>query len=85
MKWKGDEHGMIDRAKARLVVKGHSKVEGVAFFDIFASTASTMSNRLLAAKTCILDSDVRHLDVDQAFVQSEFDTEKRYGPLGVDG
>ena len=26
--------------------------------------------------TCILDSDVRHLDVDQAFVPSDFDTEK---------
>ena len=29
LKWKGDEHGMIDRATARLVGKGYSQVEGV--------------------------------------------------------
>ena len=29
LKWRGDEHGMIDRAKARLVVEGYSQVEGV--------------------------------------------------------
>ena len=63
------------RAKARLVDKDYSQVERVDYFDIFAPTESTTSNRLAAAMTCRLDYDLRHLDVDQAFIQSEFDTE----------
>lgn len=27
LKWKGDEHGMIDKAKAGLLAKGYSQVE----------------------------------------------------------
>ena len=64
------EHGMIDRAKARFVAKGYNQVEGVDFFDTFAPTASTTSNRLVAAVACKLDWDLRQLDVDQAFIQS---------------
>ena len=75
LKCKSDEHGMIDRAKARLVAKGYSQGEGVDYFDTFAPTASTTSNRLVAAMACKLDWDLRHLDVDQAFIQSELDTE----------
>ena len=74
LKWKGDEHGMIDRVKARLVAKGYSQVEGVDYLDTFAPTASTTSNRLVAAMACKLDWDL-HLDVDQAFIPSELDTE----------
>ena len=29
LKWRGDDHGMIDRAKARLVANGYSQVGGV--------------------------------------------------------
>ena len=70
LKWKRDEHGMIDRAKARLVAKGYSQLEGVDYFDTFAPAASTTSNRIVAAMACKLDWDLRHLDVDQAFIQS---------------
>ena len=35
LKWKGDAHGMIDRAKTRLVAKGYSQVEGVGYFGNF--------------------------------------------------
>ena len=66
---------MIDRAKARLVDKGYSQVEGVDYFDTFAPTASTTSNRIVAAMGRKLDWDLRHLDIDQAFNQSELDTE----------
>ena len=30
-KWKGGSHGMVDRAKARMVAMGYSQVEGVDF------------------------------------------------------
>ena len=49
LKWKGDAHGMIDRSKARLVAKGYSQVKGVGYFEKFAPTHSTTSNRPIAA------------------------------------
>lgn len=61
--WKGDEHGMLHKAKTRLVAKGNSQVGGVDFFDTFAPTASTTSNRLVAAMACKYDLHLRHLDV----------------------
>ena len=75
LKWKGDEHCIIDRSTVSLVAKGCSQVEGVDYFDIFAPTASTTSNRLVAAMTCKLDGDLGHLDIDQALFQSELDIE----------
>ena len=66
---------MIDRAKARLVAKGYSHVEGVDYFDNFAPTATITSNRLVVAMTCKLDWDLRHLDVEQALIQSVLYTE----------
>ena len=75
LKWKGDEHGMIDGAKVRVVAEGYSQVEGIDDFDTFAPAASTTSNRLVAATACKLNWNLRHLDVDQSFIQSELDTE----------
>ena len=75
LKWKGDAHGMIDRAKAWLVATSYSQVEGIYYFETFTPTASTASNGLIAAMACKLDWDLRHLDVDQAFIQAELDTE----------
>ena len=66
---------MVYRAKVRMVTMGYSQVEGVDYFETFAPTASATSNRLEAAMACKLDWDLRHLDVDQAFIQSELDTD----------
>ena len=64
-----------NRTKARMVAMGYSQVEGVDYFETFAPTASATSRRLVAAMACKLDWDLRHLDVDQAFIQSELDTD----------
>ena len=58
-----------------MVAMGYSQVEGVTYFETFAPTASATFNRLVAAMACKLDWDLRHLDVDQAFIQSELDTD----------
>ena len=34
LKSKGDEHGMIDRAKSRLVAQGCSQLEGVDYLSL---------------------------------------------------
>ena len=73
--WKGNSHGMADRAKARIVAMGYSQVEGVDYFETFAPTASATFNRLVVAMACKLDWNLRHLNVDQAFIQSELDTD----------
>ena len=65
---------MVDGAKCRMVAMAYSQVEGVDYFETFAPTASATSNRLVTAMACKLDWDLRHLDVDQAFIQSELDT-----------
>ena len=70
-----ESNGMIDRAKTRMVGMGYSQVEGVDYFKRFSPTASASSNRLVAAMACKLDWDLRHVDVDQAFIQSELDTD----------
>ena len=49
--------------------------KSLGFFYVSAPTASTTSNRLVAAMACKLDWDLRHLDLDQAFIQSKWDTE----------
>ena len=66
---------MVDRAKARMVAMGYSQVEGVDYFDTFAPTAFATSNRFVAAMAWKLNRDLRHLNVDQAFFQSELDTD----------
>ena len=50
--------------------------------DVWGSaplTASSASNRLLAALASLLDLDLGHFDVEQAFVQSDLDAEMYVG------
>lgn len=71
---------MVDRVKAHIVATGYSQVGGVDYFETFAPTASVTSKRLVAAMACKIDSDLRHFDVDQAFIQSELDTGTYFRP-----
>jgi hypothetical protein len=46
---KQDEHGMVTRNKARLVVKGFAQVTGLDFEETFAPVAMLESIRILFA------------------------------------
>ena len=66
---------MAGRVKARVVAMGYSQVEGVDYFEASAPATSATSNRVVAAMACKLNWGLSHLDVDQAFIQSELDTD----------
>ena len=74
-KWKADETGKIVKAKARLVAKGFKQKHGVDYLETFSPTANAASIRLLVALACKLDWELIHMDIEQAFVQSELDHE----------
>jgi hypothetical protein len=46
---KQDEHGVVIRNKAQLIVKGYSQVEGLDFDETFAPIARLESIRMLLA------------------------------------
>ena len=74
-KWKANQHGEVVRAKARLVAKGFSQREGIYYFETFAPTPSPSSIRLVATVSVENDFGLFHLDAEQGFVQSDFDTD----------
>ena len=74
-KWKKDQDGNVVNAKARLVARGFSQIQGVDYFDTFAPTPSTSSIRLLACVALERGLDLYYFDAEQAFVQSAFDTD----------
>ena len=74
-KWKADETGKIVKAKARLVAKGFKQKHGVDYLETFSPTANAASIRLIVALACKFDWELLHLDIEQAFVQSELDHE----------
>ena len=74
-KWKADETGKIVKAKARLVAKGFKQKHGVDYLETFSPTANAASIRLIVALVCKFDGELLHLDIEQAFVQSEWDRE----------
>lgn len=47
--------GIIDKYKARAVVKGYTKKEGIDYFDIYFSVTRITSIRVLAELVVVLD------------------------------
>lgn len=67
-KLKIDEHGAVDKFKARLVARGFTQVAGVDYFDTFAPVARMDTVRILLALACLLGWDAHHMDVSTAFL-----------------
>lgn len=74
-KLKTNQFGEVTRPKARMVAKGFSQIPGVDFDGTYAPTPAASSIRLLVATSLENDLDLFHLDAEQAFVQSDVDTE----------
>jgi hypothetical protein len=67
---KRDKDGRIMRVKARLVAGGDHQVPGRDFQELYASTISLDTVRLIIALACKHDLDLHHLDVDAAFLNA---------------
>ena len=61
------------RARARLVARGFSQLEGVDYLETFSPCPCVPGIRLLTAIACELGSDLCHFNAEQAFVQSKLD------------
>ena len=48
-KWKSNQYGEVERAKARLVARGYVQTDGVDYFETFSPTPSPSSIRLVVA------------------------------------
>jgi hypothetical protein len=65
---KQDEHGVITRNKARLVVKGYSQIRGLDFDETFAPIARLESIRMLLAHATHHGFKLYQMDVKIAFL-----------------
>jgi hypothetical protein len=68
---KEDEHGVVVRNKARLVVKGYSQVEGLDFGETFAPVARLEAIRLLLSYSSLNDIKLYQMDVKSAFLNDK--------------
>ena len=67
-KYKRDEHGAINRYKARLVAQGYTQLAGVDYFDTYSPSASLTAVRTLFALVAVNDFELHHVDVKSAFL-----------------
>jgi hypothetical protein len=74
-KVKPDDKGLVDKFKARLVVKGYSQRPGIDFDETFSPVAHLTSVRLIFALAASLKLILRQLDVVGAFLQAELQEE----------
>ena len=69
-KTKLDSQGMIDRRKARLVIRGFSQVSGLDFVDTFAPTPRFQTLRTVLTVAVQHSMRIRQLDVDSAYLNA---------------
>ena len=71
--WKANEYGWPTKTKARLVGRGDEQRANTNFGELFVPTVAVYSVRLLTAMACVLDLDLCHFDIEQAFVKSDLE------------
>jgi hypothetical protein len=65
----------VERYKARLVAKGYSQKEGIDFHEIFSLVVNSVSIQTVLALVALLDLELEHLDVKNAFLHGYLDEE----------
>nr|GEV20403.1 zinc finger, CCHC-type [Tanacetum cinerariifolium] len=67
--------GTIDKFKARLVIQGFRKKEGIDYFDTYAPVARITTIRLLLALAVIHNLVIHQMDVKTTFLNGNLDEE----------
>jgi hypothetical protein len=65
--------GQFEKCKARLVVKGSSKVKGVDFSDIFSHVSKLTSIRVLMSLATSFDLEIDKMDVKTMFIHGDLE------------
>ena len=67
--------GSIDKYKARLVVKGYNKKEGLDYFDTYSPVTRISFIHMLIAIAAIHNLEIHQMDVKTAFLNGDLDEE----------
>ena len=67
--------GSIDKYKARLVIKGYKKKQGLDYFDTYSPVTRISSIRMLIAISSIHNLQIHQMDVKTAFLNGDLDKE----------
>ncbi|GJV26885.1 zinc finger, CCHC-type containing protein [Tanacetum coccineum] len=67
--------GIIDKFKARLVIRGFRLEEGIDYFDTYAPVARITTIRLLLALAAIHNLVIHQMDVKRAFLDGNLEEE----------
>ena len=65
----------IDKYKARLVVRGYKKTEGLDYFDTYSPMTRMNSIRMVFAIAAMRNLEVHQMDVKIAFLNRDLDEE----------
>jgi len=71
LKIKHNVDGTIQRYKGRLVAKGYTQIEGLAYFDTYSLVAKLTAFRLIIAFAYINHWQLHQLEVNNAFFHGE--------------
>ncbi|KAJ8107603.1 hypothetical protein ONZ43_g6683 [Nemania bipapillata] len=72
-KLKRGPNNEITRFKARWVVRGFEQIEGIDYFETFASVVKPMSYKILFAMAAAWDLEIEQMDVKTAFLYGEIE------------
>jgi hypothetical protein len=72
---KRDEHGNVERYKARLVAQGFSQLYGIDYQETFSPVVRYASIRILIALATQYDYEIHQMDVTTAYLNGELEEE----------
>ncbi|KAE8696738.1 Aminomethyltransferase [Hibiscus syriacus] len=78
-KLKRNLDGSVNRYKASLIAKGYSQVSGYDFTDTFSPVVKFSTFNVVLALAVSNDWELRHVDVNNAFLNGDLDERALYG------
>ena len=69
--------GLVDKYKARLVIKGYKQTEGLDYFDTYSPVMRINSIRMVLEIIALSNLEVHQIDVKTTFLNGELDEERK--------